>query len=415
MSKWDALRAKIGDTACDAVKKLYAYYGTEWIKWMAELYDGKTGCFYYANSSRDYDEFLPDAESTCQAIDMLASLGLFDFAGGKHWTDALPAEMKKRCLAYIQSLQSDEDGYFYHPQWGKNVGHARIGRDYSQCLGLIEMMGGKPLYKTATERISENARSEEPEKKDTGVPAYLKSKEAFIEYLDKTVADNAHFHDVGHILSSQTASIKAAGLADVCMEYLNAYQSPETGYWDEGKQHEYNKISAIIKISGLYSGLGGRLKYMDKVIDSAIDTVMSERDPDNICFVFNSIGGLGAAIRHVAEMSDPTATDNTNIDVVLKKVYEKFPEMIDATIEKLKKFRHPDGSFSFLQGKSLVNNQGVTASRGYDEGDINGTTVAIYYIIYAMFGFMGTPIVCPFTEENYKEFVEIIERKTKEA
>ena len=96
-------------------------------------------------------------------------------------------------------------------------------------------------------------------------------------------------------------------------------------------------------------------------------------------------------------------------------MYEKFPEMIDATIEKLKKFRHPDGSFSFLQGKSLVNNQGVTASRGYDEGDINGTTVAIYYIIYAMFGFMGTPIVCPFTEENYKEFVEIIERKTKEA
>ncbi len=412
MTRWDELEEKIGKSATDAIKKLYAYYGTDWLKWMVDLYDPATGCFYYANSSRDFNEFLPDAESTCQALDMLEELGLFACCNNS-WERALPKEMREKCLAYIQSLQDEDDGYFYHPQWGKGIGHARLGRDYTQCLALIEMMGGKPLYKTATERIKEqSAASTEPKaESEAALPEHLKSEEALRSYIDKLAIRNT-FHGVGHILSSQTSLIKAAGLADACIAHLDAYQSSETGYWGEGKEHEYDKISGIIKIGALYSGLGGRLKHMDKVIDSAIDTILSTRDPDNICFVFNSVGGLGTAVGNVRRMSNPNATDVTNIDVVLKKVYARFPDMIDATIKKLELFRHPDGSFSYYQGKSLVNNQGVIASRGYDEGDINGTTVAIYYVTNAVFGLVGMPKVPLLNEDNYREFTEIINSKS---
>ena len=428
MSVWKELEEQMGKRAADAVKKLYDYYGTDWVKWMANLYEPKSGLFYYANSARDCDtvtytkngvtstyDLLPDCESTCQALDMLEELGLFRSVNND-WERALPREMRERCLHYIQSMQDPDDGYFYHPQWGKGIGTARIGRDISQCLGLINMMGGKPLYKPATERIAENAAGTSPKNESSEIPERFRSREKFIAYLDKTVSDNAHFHDVGHILSSETAQIKAAGFAEVCMEYLDAYQSPETGYWDEGKQHEYNKISAIIKISGLYSGLGGRLKYMDKVIDSAIDTILSKRVPDNICFVYNSIGGLGAAVGTVRKTSDPNATDCTNIDVVMKKVYDRLPEMIDATIDKLELFRHDDGSFSFhCDGTSLIDNQGVFTSRGYNEGDVNGTTVAIFYMLYSLFPLLGVDRPPLLSEENYKEFMEIINGKMAEA
>ena len=416
MSTWNELEAKIGKKPCDAVKKLYAYYGTDWMRWMANLYDAKSGCFYFSNSTRDLDEFFTDAESTCQAIDMLEELGLFKSYKGGHWSGALPKEMRERCLAYIQAMQDPDDGYFYHPQWGKDVAnhHCRLGRDYAQCLVLIDIMGGKPLYKTATERMAEAVATDEKDtKNEAAFPDHLKSEEAFHAYIDRIIKPNT-FHGVGHILSSQAPLIKAAGLAEACMEHLNAYQSPETGCWGDGVEHEYDQLSGIIKISGLYSSLGGRLRYMDKVIDFAINTVLSKRDPDNICFVFNSIGGLGAAVSTVRKTSDPTATDCTNIDVVLKKVYDKLPEMIDATIEKLEKFRYPDGSFSYLQGRTMTNNQGVIISKGLAEGDVNGTTVAIYYVLNSLFGFIGISKVPLLSEENYKEFIEIIKRKHSE-
>ena len=71
-------------------------------------------------------------------------------------------------LRYAQEMQSDEDGYFYHKQWGSNIGTARRGRDYSQCLEIIRRMGGKPLYPTANERIEALAKAaaESGEKKE---------------------------------------------------------------------------------------------------------------------------------------------------------------------------------------------------------------------------------------------------------
>lgn len=429
MATWMDLEKKIGKPAADAVKKLYAYYGTDWVKWMANLYDGETGMFYYANSARDYDtvtyeksgvtytvDLRPDCESTIQALDMLEELGLFR-SFDNDWSRALPKAMRERCLGFIQNMQDPDDGYFYHKQWGNKISDARRGRDLNSCLGLIKLLGGKPLYKTAIERLEEQTANKEKVVEETStIPEHLRSEEALRKYIDHIYKACGNFHDAGHILSSQTSQIKAAGLAEACMSYIDTFQSSETGYWDEGREHEYNKISAIIKLGGLYSGLGGRMKYMDKIIDSAIDTILSKRVPNNICFVFNSIGGLGSAVATVEKTSDPTATDCTNIDVVMQKVYDRLPEMIDATIEKLELFKHPDGSYSFhADGTSLIDNQGVFASRGYNEGDINGTTVAIFYILYSLFPLLRAQRLPLLNEESYKEFIEIIKGKMSEA
>ena len=446
--RWAELEKAIGTEAVTAVRSLYDYYGSEWVSWIANLYDPKTGCIYYSNSARDNETvtytkngvtttyaLLPDCESTNQALDMLQVLGLFRYYGNS-WIKALPEGMRVRCLAYIQAMQDPDDGYFYHPQWGSTIGASRRGRDLSSCLTLIRKLGGTPLYKTATERIEEGTAAptstvistfmdSDTHKSsvvltDSTTPSHLLSADALRSYIDRLMATN-NCHGVGHILSSQVTEIKAAGLADVCIEHLDTYQNTETGYWYNRRydEHEYDKISAIIKISALYSGLGGRMKYMDKVIDSAIETILSERIPDNICFVYNAWGGLGAAMGNVLATNDPNANDNTNIEVVRGKVFARFPEMIEATIEKLELFRksHADGSFSFnVDGTSLVDNQGVfTSVPGSVEGDVNGTTVAVYYTINGIFDCLDQSMIPLLTYKDYRAFIEVINTKIAEA
>ncbi len=438
---WAELEEKIGKAAADAVRELYDYYGANWVKWMANLYDPATGCFYYSNSGRDNETttyrgktyaLLPDAESTCQAIDMLQELGLFR-SFNNSWIQALPEDMRVRCLAYIQDMQSDDDGYFYHPQWGKSISDTRRGRDYTQCLSIINRLGGKPLYTPANDRIEGGTASAtaavisafmdtEAHKSSvvlttSALPSHLQSEAALIAYIDNLLIRN-NFHGVGHILSSQASQIKAAGLANACITYLDTFQDPVTGYWGEGRDHEYNKISGIIKIGALYSALGGRLKHMDKVIDSAIATILSDYEPSdhNICFIYNSWGGLGAAISNVAANNDPNATDNTNVDVIRAKIYARLPEMIDATINKLSKFRYTDGSFSFYPGRTSQAPEGVPVAAGSNiaEGDVNGTTVAIYYTINGLFGCLGVNEVPLLTYKDYRDFIEIINSANEE-
>ena len=448
--RWALLEAQIGKDAADAVKKLYDYYGNEWVTWSANLYDPNTGFFYYSNSARDNDtvtyggvvyDLLPDVESTCQTLDMMQELGLFRKFNNS-WTGALPEEMQIKCLAYAQAMQSEDDGYFYHPQWrGINTSSTRRGRDYSQALLIIRKLGGTPLYTPANDRIENgtaqgtasviaafmesDAHKSSVTLTNSSLPSHLQSEEALRAYIDYLMAHNS-CHGVGHILSSQASQIKAAGLGDACIAYLDTFQDPETGHFYNRRyeEHEYDKVSAIIKLSSLYSALGARMKYMDKVIDSAIATICSSYEPSdhNICFIYNAWGGLGAAMGNVAANNDPDATDNTNIEVVRAKVLARLPEMIDATISKLSKFRYDDGSFSFKPGMTspvmegspvaiITGQYGNNIFYGLPEGDVNATTVAIYYTLNGLFSVLDVSRIPLLTYADYREFIKIINEK----
>ena len=45
-------------------------------------------------------------------------------------------------------MQSDIDGYFYHPQWGSTIGSIRKGRDLGWATGLLGYLKVQPLYDT---------------------------------------------------------------------------------------------------------------------------------------------------------------------------------------------------------------------------------------------------------------------------
>ena len=411
--RFDEAEAVMGKAAADALRKLCDYYGKSWLDWLASLYDPERGAFYYANSARANDGFLPDCESTCQTLSILNFFGATNYYDGDY-TAAYPKEMCENCLKFIQSLQSPVDGYFYHPQWGTKIGSSRRGRDLSQCLELISKMGGKPLYPTAIERLC--AAREGTGEESEVLPAHLLSKEAMLAYLDKLNVNHAS-HSTGHTLSSQNNQIKAAGLADFVCDYLEARQNPETGLWEE--EANYSTLSGVVKIGSTLGGLGRYVKHGDKIVDSAISVILSDIDPTVVIYVYNPWGGFSAAIRGAVRELEEAAKKGITLDYTIesirKKIYDALPAMVDKTIEKLNKFRKPDGSFSYEQKRSSPTTQGVPVSLGLYEGDVNGLACAMHYLLSGVFGVLGLKRIPLISHEDFLDFREKLERAHKKA
>jgi hypothetical protein len=180
--KWKKLEEVTSPEFVEAMKDLYSIYDYELFEWVAKLYDPKIGGWYYSDSARDNEKcvwkekeytLLPDAESTCQALGFIGASGI---SLGKNYEDFLPEVMKKEIGDYIYSLQ-DPDGFFYHPQWGKNIGLSRRARDFNWSIGMLKRLGREKKYPTMLDKPEEKKE----EKTETLIPDHLKSKEAFIE------------------------------------------------------------------------------------------------------------------------------------------------------------------------------------------------------------------------------------------
>ena len=401
--RWEEVESKLDQDGAEALKQLYAYYGTEWAYWLYNLYDPETGAFYYSNSARDYTGFLPDCESTDQALGMLLNAGLFE-RYGNDWITALPEQMRTLLTAFIQSLQDKNDGYFYHPQWGKDINTSRRGRDLNQCLSILRRLGAKPLYATALDRLENKGTAAVIEEFISAtIPAsFLDSEEEMLVYLE-SLKINENSYSFGHTISSQTSQIVAAGLGDFVCDYIDAHQNPETGLWEE--EANYQSASGVIKISSFYSSIRGAIKYGDKMLDSIIGVVLSDEDSSaQITYVYNPWGALSSAMGSIR-----AGKDTALISASQQKIYDALPEMIEKTIEKLEQYRKDDGSFSYYPDRSAPTTQGVSVSLGYDEGDVNGTCCAMNYIIKSIFSALNLDVVPMLGLDDYKMFRETIE------
>ena len=134
--RWQALKEVIGDDSYRA---------------MRGLYDPCIGGFYYSQSARDnkttvYNEreytLLPDLESTLQALGIIGALGMTE---GRHYSEFIPEWMKTQIADFTYSLQ-DPDGFFYHPQWGKEIGQSRRGRDLSWARTILSTFEREMKY-----------------------------------------------------------------------------------------------------------------------------------------------------------------------------------------------------------------------------------------------------------------------------
>ncbi len=377
----------------EAVRELYSLYTPELYRWIGGLWSNEHGGFYYSNSARDNGEFLPDLESTSQALGHLEMTGILSPDHSE-----LPEKMKEKLYSFVTSKQDKDDGYFYHPQWGKDINVSRRGRDSDHAAGILEMIGAAPLYKTANERLSDNERCAET----VNAAPHLASRAAFLDYLEglDILGDS---YAKGHILSAEVSQIRAAGLADVCADYLSSIQFKESGLW--AREPSYLSLSGLLKITGTYKGLGKEFPNMRNALRSAIEIAMSEEPAPCTVLVYNPICSVQNLFEIASSSGEEALTSEAR--AILK---EKAAALIKRTAEKLSIFRKTDGAFSYNADSSTGISQKVPVSLGLCESDMNATALCDSSRVRCLniIGIKGTAL---FDGQDRREFFDIIEKQ----
>ena len=417
VAEWQALRNKIGDEHGDAIvaalRDLYTVFDTDMLRWMASLYDPAIGGFYYSCSARDNDavkckdgeyQLLPDIESTYQALAFMKGVGLT--AEGESFVDVLPDRVKERIGKFFYDMQ-DEDGYFYHPQWGKNITISRQGRDLGSALRVLSDLGITPRY---TPPIIGKGGSDE--KYDISkAPERFRSVENYKSYLyEQNLAERSY--NIGNELLSQTRQIISYGpmigadLVGITVDWINAHQNPETGMWHP--ELSYYGVNGIHKISQLYNGFGREYPNAEAAFETTSAIIMSDVPVGAGVDVYNPWHILGALINNVRKFGK---NGEARAEKMIRKAMAIAPAAIAKSKEKILVFKKPDGSYSYSPGHAAVRSQGAPVTIPYvPEGDINGNCIATIGLVSSIYSALGleNDIVRIFTPEDGKIFVNII-------
>ena len=414
--KWSEISSITTSEELNALKSLNEFYnGSAIIDWMAGLWCPTPGGFYYANSARDHEGFLPDIESTVQLLRWTVANGALASYGD--YANALPGEVKNKLLSFALSLQDEESGYFYHPQWGAGIGNARRGRDLGWSVDLIKRLGGNPKYPTATERLVARAEGKE---QSSNLPEYLTSREKYLAWLHEINANMRENSGNAHGMNAVCSQIVAAGFLEDTLEFLDNMQKTiyeeqvaagetPTGLWQ--KPTDYKAVWGLLKLASFYgrgrtlSGKKYVMRYPREAVRTCVNVILLPAADGNYFMndIYNQWSGLGTLIGDVKYNSPEM------VDELYSIVRERLPEMIGNSIEKLKPFKQADNTFSYRKGSSSPTTQGVEVSLGYPEGDVNATCLASS-MYRCVFTDVGLPVVPLCTAEDGERFIATVSR-----
>ncbi len=418
-----------GDETVKALKKLYSGYSSDIYMWMADLYEPNIPCsclgecpflgdhgggFYYSNSARDTDGFLPDIESTMQVLNFLRNTGMINDLRD------LPESMKEQIVKFVKSTQSASDGYFYHPQWsGLTTTDERRGRDHIWALEILRSFGEKPYYSTGGVEGSLGFPGVSPLSHLTSPLAlshkagvsqavahvtldHLKSEESFKKYLDSQNWNDAY--TTGNRLAAQVVSIKQAGLLDYLITYLNAKQK-QNGMWDD--QRGERASNGFLKISSIYRTAGVVIPRSGEAAEFCTELLLSDEPDGTVCWTYNLWYALDTIIELLERSTDES--DHTLSASIRDTLRKNAPEYINATIKKYQPFIKSDGTFSFTPTRTSDLSQGMpVAVAGTNEGDVNATTISSVGLTGYMFSALGYAKLLINTENGYKLFIDRI-------
>ena len=445
--KWDKLKLSLDEEFGNdksgemiaALKELCATFTPDMVAWMANLYDHQIGGFYYSDSGRDNEGFLPDVESTAQAIGMLRCLGFCGEESTENLQAALPDWFKKRMIAFVKGLQAP-NGFFYHPQWGvekTDANEPRRGRDVGMAVNALTFLGGRPTYNTpsgvkgdgiladgrpAPDFVSSNVEKQEHSTAITfDIPDHLTSPEKFVEYIEKLSAEYSPYY-VGNALESQATQILASeklqkengadfSLTAIFKEWFDARQNPNTGLWRKDDKVEYDDINGFLKIGNAYHRMKLPIPHVSEALDSITKSLYFD-NPYTVCYFLNPWYAVTTIMMNVSKFG-------TNCEAIARfkdLIAEKFPELVRITIKNMMLFKRPDGSFGMVQNRTVATSQGMpVALEGTWDGDVNAVscTKGVIGHIFASIGHYGE--IPLYGKADLIKFMYIIEKNAKGA
>ncbi len=416
--QWKALSERYSSDVVTALRNFYGIYdGEALVTWLANLYDPSicvckglygedecsgenpvcgTGGFYFSNSARDNLGFLPDVESTLQALGMLGALRM----GTSSYVELLPEEMGEAIADFAYNLQ-DEDGFFYHPQWGKNISTSRRGRDFNWSKNILTAYSRSSKYPLAdgstilpasygmTSYLGAShvsAVSKAVAAADA-TPSHLSTPEAFKNYLENELDFINAAYPAGNELASQSSQIRSRGeeYVKIMFDHLNSTQNVN-GTWHNTPG--YYAVNGLMKISGIYKDFGVEMPRAEQACLACFDAIMSKDKPGGIVDIWNA----WVAITYVFENVRLFAEDGYSKETLLKEnLVKNSVGAIDATREKTVKYLREDGSYGYYSDRNCLTSQGasVAVNTVPTEGDVNGCMIATTQMISFVFSGLG--------------------------
>ena len=453
-----------GKEAEAALREHLSMIGDEYYEWQADLYIGRKcvcdnfdeegnricllprdengkcictgGGYYYCNSARDTDGYEIDIESTVQALRFIVSTGIAENHSGD-LKKAMPKQMQKDVIAFAKSLQYADDGYFYHPQWGKNIVPSRQGRDLGWATSIIKDLGDMPLYDTKnghkgslgapTGNISDDGSVDS---KSTWTPQ-LKDLDAFKEYLESFDLKTKSY-STGNTFSAQSGQINGRdaqamadgeahdengdgiaedGFVSAYEKHFNERQNAENGLWED--EVHYNSVNGLMKISSTYNSLKIKLNHAEAAFKSAMQMALL---PIGVADVKGKLttGSVDVynpwvAIQHILSNVKRFGTEE-EYNGMKKMLADNAVALIKATTEKTRKFKKPDGSFGYTWScPPSCSQQAPVCPKGIIEGDVNGGNIATNGIWTNMCNALGLKIPI-FSGEDYEKYFSRIKK-----
>ena len=426
--------------------------------WLANLWDPEIGGFYYSNSARDNEPFLPDLESTYQALGIIEGSGAISDIN-----EQLPHEMRAKIVAFVKSTQSATEGYFLHKQWGQSIkllSTDRYGRDLSWAVSLLKdikldtdgdgvletqypnyctpsgykceehtknggicsIVGLTASYSGAdgalTSGMASSVSSAVSKIPSSTVRAVVSStpdyssSEAFTAWLteyNSTIKENS---GKAHNLNALQDEIIAKGFCDELVAFVQKAQEEvyeeqtsrgetPSGLWQY--EANYSAVWGIHKYAPFFSNQGVSLKYHKEIVETCIKVVLSDA---NGGYAVNDLMNQWTAI--TAVIGDAKKHNPDVVDELYAMINENAVAMVNQTILKLDGFKLNDGMYGYTYGGySMTKIYSVSISLGVREADVNGQLLlrSCYYAVFSAFGATSVPLC---TSDDGENFVDII-------
>ena len=399
------------------LKMFYELYNKDHstVKWLANLYDPESGGFYYSNSARNNEGYLPDLESTADAIALVKAI-LSGYNGNLY--DYFGEEISARFVSFARDMQNEENGYFYHPQWTKEAidkNLQRRSRDLDNALYIFSYFGATPKYDTPngvkgenTVPVSKNltrplaiskvaavsAVSVIEDEDEIYIPAHLLTKESFEGYLSSlSLSSNPYataeqLDSLGYQIAARDAQLEQQGenfrLSTILTSYLEKAQNSQ-GLWGASSIDKSEKLKAVYKIASLYTKIERILPKSNIIVETISANIMEEPSDDTeISGISDAWIALAAVLNNVSKSYDAEAHQAVGF------FYSNLSELIVSTRSMLVSLLKDDGSFSNVSSNSSGIRWGMSvAPANRDEGNINATLTAIKTVYLSIFDSMG--------------------------
>lgn len=353
----------------DAITFMDSKLSREILDFYSTLYDRDTGMFYACTSGRETYGIHPNIECTSQILNFVQE------SGSVHPRDYLSDEQKGKMIAFMEEMYNPDDGKFYHPDAPKGVATTgRISRDQEWAKKYILPYAGtsySAFVSNYNEKYGVSATLSADEADDFQRIAACTSVEEYVMFLEEKWSANEAAGNSPYKLGDSfggygsEAAKKGSEYYKAHCNFLIDKQNPETGLWGDGA--DYKAVSAAMKFAGCFKGAGVSYRYYDKMIDSCIKALLSDEDVEYIVYIWNPISAMKQAKQSFTAVGEKVPYD------FMEKIVKNAPDIIYAAMEKIQKFKKPDGGYSYEPHQATSAIQSMVCGLGLYESDVDGT------------------------------------------